>query len=99
MTPEAMTPSQCRAARALRDLAQADLARAAGLDLSTVADLETGRPVAADAVAAVRRALEGAGVEFVAGGEVSRTGGPGVRLKAQPDEGLRPSELTSENDV
>jgi hypothetical protein len=39
-------------------------------------------------------AFEGAGVQSQNGG------GPGVRLKRErpPDEGLRPGELTSEND-
>jgi hypothetical protein len=41
-------------------------------------------------------AFEGAGVQFIP----QNGGGPGVRLKRErpPDEGLRPGELTSEND-
>jgi transcriptional regulator with XRE-family HTH domain len=63
-----MTPAQCRAARALLDLTQPDLAEAAGLGLSTVVDFErTRRNVSPDAIAAMKRALELAGVEFTNG--------------------------------
>jgi hypothetical protein len=51
---------------------------------------------AADA-RALRWALEGAGVEFIA----ENGGGVGVRFSkrsGRPDEGLRPDQLTSEND-
>ena len=48
-------------------------------------------------LAAIRRALEEAGVQFIA----ENGGGPGVRLRdraIRPDEGLRPDQLTTEND-
>ena len=71
-----MTPAQCRAARALLDLTQTQLAEAAGFGLSTVVDFERlRREVSADAIAAIRSALEAAGVEFTNGDR------PGVRLK------------------
>jgi DNA-binding transcriptional regulator YiaG len=71
-----MTPAQCRAARALVDLTQPKLAQEAGLGLSTVVDFERARrTVSAEAVAAMRVALEGAGVEFTNGDQ------PGVKLK------------------
>src|SRR4051794_27366935 len=75
-----MTPSQCRAARALIDLTQPKLAAAAGLGLSTVVDFERGRrQVSTEAAAAIRAALESAGIIFVEeNGE-----GPGVRLKKE----------------
>jgi transcriptional regulator with XRE-family HTH domain len=73
-----MTPAQCRAARALLDMTQPQLAEAAGLGLSTVVDYErTRRNVSPDAVGAIRSALEAAGVEFTNGDQ------PGVRLKRQ----------------
>jgi transcriptional regulator with XRE-family HTH domain len=73
-----MTPSQCRAARALIDLTQPKLSEAAGLGLSTVVDFERSRrTVSEDAAAAIRAALEAAGVEFTNGDQ------PGVRLKKQ----------------
>ncbi|WP_137133500.1 helix-turn-helix transcriptional regulator [Rhizobium sp. FKY42] len=73
-----MTPAQCRAARALIDWKQLELAKAAGFGLSTVVDFEKERrKVSPDAEAAMQAALEAAGVIFVAeNGE-----GPGVRLK------------------
>ncbi len=73
-----MTPAQCRAARGLLDWTQVKLAEAAGLTLSTVVRFErSGRTVAAGAVQAMKRALEKAGVEFIA----ENGGGVGVRLK------------------
>jgi transcriptional regulator with XRE-family HTH domain len=75
-----MTPAQCRAARALIEWTQPNLAEAAQLGLSTVVDFEKSRrAVSPEAVAAIRRALEEAGVIFVEeNGE-----GPGVRLRKQ----------------
>jgi len=64
----AMKPSQCRAARALLDWTQPQLAAAAGLGLSTVVDFEKERrSVSAEATAAMRTALEAAGIEFING--------------------------------
>nr|WP_172332231.1 helix-turn-helix domain-containing protein [Mangrovicoccus sp. HB161399] len=73
-----MTPAQCRAARALLEMTQPKLAEAAGLGLSTVVDLEKSRRVVSDqAIAALRAALEAAGVEFIP----ENGGGAGVRLR------------------
>lgn len=70
-----MMPVQCRAARALVDFTQQELAEASGLGLSTIVDFERERRVVSDeAVAAIRAALEGAGAEFTNGSK------PGVRL-------------------
>lgn len=72
------TGAQVRAARALLDWKQIELAEAAGLGLSTVVDHERSRrEVSAKAVAAIRAALEAAGVEFID----ANGGGPGVRLR------------------
>jgi transcriptional regulator with XRE-family HTH domain len=63
-----MTPAQCRAARALLDITQSQLARAAKLGLSTVVDFEKERRSVSDAaVSALQTALERAGVEFTDG--------------------------------
>lgn len=66
-----LTPKHVRAARALLAWSQQDLAKAAGVATSTVADFERGQrtPVANNAQA-VRSALEGAGVRFLPGGAV-----------------------------
>ena len=75
-----MTPEQCRAARALLGMTQPALADAAGLGLSTVVDHEKERrAVASASIAAMRAALEAAGVQFLEPGEVA--GGQGVVLR------------------
>lgn len=73
-----ISPAQCKAARALIDLKQPDLAEAAGLGLSTVVDFERERrQVSEEAVDALVKALRNAGVEFIP----ENGGGAGVRLK------------------
>jgi len=75
---EEVSPSQCRAGRALLEITQTQLAASAGLGLSTVVDFEKERrQVAPESVEAVRRALVRAGVEFID----ENGGGPGVRLR------------------
>ncbi len=73
-----LTKEQSRAARALLDWGQLQLASAANLGESTVRDFEKGRRVpSTNNLAAIRAALEAAGVIFVdENGE-----GPGVRLR------------------
>ncbi|WP_393993165.1 helix-turn-helix domain-containing protein [Xanthobacter oligotrophicus] len=75
------SPAQLRAARHLLSLAQADVAAATRLSLPTIKRAESDRDVSVSdqAVAAIRSALEAAGVIFVAeNGE-----GPGVRLRKE----------------
>jgi len=73
-----MTPKQCRAARALVELSQQDLARLAGLGLSTVVDFERSRrEVSAEATDSMEAALLSAGVVFID----ENGGGAGVRLR------------------
>jgi transcriptional regulator with XRE-family HTH domain len=70
-----MTPDQSRAARGLLDWSQAELAARSNLSESTVRDFEKGRRVPSiNNLAAIRRAIEAAGVEFIDGDQ------PGVRL-------------------
>ncbi|MFT8246606.1 helix-turn-helix domain-containing protein [Roseomonas sp. BN140053] len=79
--PATPAPAQVRAARALVDWSQSDLAENARVSLSTVRDFEAGRrqPMRQN-IEAMQRALEGVGVIFVAeNGE-----GPGVRLRKTP---------------
>lgn len=69
---------QLRAARALTGLSQAEVAEAAGVSIPTLKRAEAGGPikVAEDTVGAIAKALERAGVEFIA----ENGGGAGVRL-------------------
>jgi hypothetical protein len=80
MRKEKLSSSQIRAARALLRWSAAELAQASALGANTirraeVADNETSLTAANEL--AVRRALEGAGVEFID----ENGGGPGVRLR------------------
>ena len=79
-----LTASQIRAARALLEWTQPQLAEASGLSMMSIRRMEgptgPGRSSAAN-VEAVRRALDEAGVIFLDAGE-TLTGGPGVRLKS-----------------
>ena len=70
---------QLRAARALTGLSQAEVAEAAGVSVPTLKRAEAGGPikVADDTIAAIAKALEKAGVEFIA----ENGGGAGVRMK------------------
>ena len=74
-----ITSELIRAARALLRWEQRDLARASGISLPTIKRLESVPGILAahsSTVAALRRALESAGIEFAKGN------GPGVHLKA-----------------
>jgi predicted transcriptional regulator len=71
-----ITPAQCRAARALVDMEQAELARRAVVSRNVIIDFEGGsRTPMANNLSAIRSALEAAGVEFTDGDE------PGVKLR------------------
>ena len=95
-----ITPSQCRAARALIGWSQLQLADAARVGVVTVRQFEAGASEPRNATLDVMtRALEGAGVIFQAEGQ-SVDGGPGVRLKRRLAEagGLLLDELNAAND-
>ena len=71
-----ITSAQCRAARALVDMDQAVLAKTAQVTRNVIINFEKGRSTPnRNNLAAIRRALEDAGVEFINGGS------SGVRLK------------------
>lgn len=72
-----VTSAQIRAARALLNLTVRDLAEAAGVHRNTVTRAENDTTGQGHATAAIRAALEAAGVEFIA----ENGGGPGVRMK------------------
>jgi transcriptional regulator with XRE-family HTH domain len=70
---------QLKAGRALTGLSQAEVAEAAGVSIPTLKRAEAGGPikVADETIAAIAKALEKAGVEFID----ENGGGAGVRLK------------------
>jgi transcriptional regulator with XRE-family HTH domain len=71
-----MLPEQCRAARGWLGWSQQKLADQAKLSVSTLKDFEARkrRPIANN-LAAIKGALEAAGIEF------SNDGAPGVRMR------------------
>jgi transcriptional regulator with XRE-family HTH domain len=72
----AISPAQCRAARGLIAMDQADLAEAGNVSRNVIIDFEKGRRVPTrNNLAAIQRVLEKAGVEFTNGDA------PGVRLR------------------
>ena len=73
------TTAQIRAARSIIGKSQSDVAKAAGVSVSTLKRAEgtIQPPASSDAMAAIRQALEAAGVEFIP----ENGGGAGVRLK------------------
>ena len=79
-----MTPEQSRAARGWLAWSQTELAKRARVSLSTVRDFETGRraPIANN-LAAMRRAIEEAGVRLV----FDRKGAAGI-LRQDADHDL-----------
>jgi transcriptional regulator with XRE-family HTH domain len=83
--PPPLTSAQIRAARALIRWSAEELARHTALSVTTIRRAEL-RPSATALTRvndqAIRRALEAAGVEFIDPDK----GGPGVRLRATPQE-------------
>ncbi len=77
-----LTPGQCRAARALLDWTQDDLAARAEVSRSTVRGFEGGQhDMQRATTAAIRRAFEAAGIVFL---EPDSEDGPGLRLRRSP---------------
>ena len=73
-----MTPAQCRAGRALLSLEQSDLSGLSGIARPTIIDFEKERRSPRIAtIAAIRAALEAAGVVFLP----ENGNGPGVALR------------------
>lgn len=101
-----LSAEDIRAARALLQWSQADLAQAASVGVSTVADFEKGlRTPIANNVASVRRALEGAGVTFTPVGPtiyselslyiLTGSGGTEMRFRYAPEGASAVQEVIS----
>nr|WP_244470472.1 helix-turn-helix transcriptional regulator [Microvirga vignae] len=73
-----MTRGQCRAARALLEWTQGQLAETASVSKKTLADFEAGKRTPYDrTLADIQKALEEAGIQFIP----ENGGGAGVRFK------------------
>ena len=80
-----LSSAQLRAARALAGLDQKQLAEKAGLSVPTIQRMEASEGVIrgnVDSLMKIVTALDQAGVELIADGSVSTSGGRGVRLKS-----------------
>jgi transcriptional regulator with XRE-family HTH domain len=78
-----ITAGQMRAARALLQMDQRQLAELSGLSLPTIQRMEASEGVIRgniDSLAKLIAALHGAGVELIGEGAASPAGGRGVRL-------------------
>jgi transcriptional regulator with XRE-family HTH domain len=87
-----LTPALIRGARAMLQMSQAELAASAGISKTGLANLETGQADSrGSTLAAIRRALETAGVEFV-----DESGGrPGVRIREKSMRKFNRAEAAS----
>ncbi|GMV63251.1 MAG: hypothetical protein AMXMBFR74_24190 [Parvibaculum sp.] len=71
-----LTAEQIKAARALLSWGQSDLAEASGLSLPTIKRVEAARGTIRSTpatIAAIRKALEAAGIDFIQNGVVGVT--------------------------
>jgi transcriptional regulator with XRE-family HTH domain len=79
-----ITGAQMRAARALLEIDQRELAQRSGLSLPTIQRMESSAGVIrgnVDSLMKLVDALAAAGIEVIGQGAVSSEGGRGVRLK------------------
>lgn len=83
-----ITASQLRAARALANIDQRQLAELAGLSLPTIQRMEASDGVVrgtVDSLTKLLAALDAAGIELIGDNAISHGGGRGVRLKPATD--------------
>tara|TARA_R110002096_G_scaffold164099_5_gene331782 strand:- start:2982 stop:3296 length:315 start_codon:yes stop_codon:yes gene_type:complete len=90
-----ITATQMRAARALLGIDQKTLAELAGLSVPTIQRMEASdgnvRGVV-ESLSKVVEALDRAGIDLIAEGAASATGGRGVRLKSPAPNDAAPDE-------
>lgn len=78
-----LSAAQSRAARGLLDWSQTELASRSNLSESTIRDFEKGRRVPSpNNLAAVARAFEAAGLEFIS----ENGGGAGIRFRERKNQ-------------
>jgi transcriptional regulator with XRE-family HTH domain len=81
-----ITPGQCRAARALLNWSQSDLAQASGVGRRTIADFELdSRTPLVTTLADMIKALEDVGIEFI---DATDDHGPGVQRRSPFDRSI-----------
>lgn len=101
-SPTLLTPLQVRAARAILAWSQEDLAKAAGVAKSTIADFERGvrKPLASNALA-IRHALEKEGTMFLPGGvQLGRDSSPRtIQRPAVPEQRTMPVRWVGAEDL
>ncbi len=79
-----ISAAQLRAARALLGISQRELADAAGVSVPTIRRMEASEGTVranVDTLMKIINALGAAGIELIAEGDASPSGGRGVRLK------------------
>ena len=92
MSREIIVPAQVRAARALLEWSQEDLARAANVSVTTVRDFKSGRrPTEASSMREIQRAFDNEDVVLLPG---NSEGGPGVRFASGRPHVIRPPVMT-----
>jgi DNA-binding XRE family transcriptional regulator len=91
-----ITADQCRAARALLNWTQTDLARHASISAVSIRAFEKGGEMRDSNRKLLRLTLEEGGVAFIP----ENGGGAGVRLRKarSTDEGIRTDDLNASND-
>lgn len=96
-----ITSLQMRAARALLNMDQRELAEFSGLSLPTIQRMEASEDIVrgnVDSLMKLITALDSAGLELIGEGAMSDGGGRGVRLKARartaPGGGRKKSALS-----
>ena len=80
-TGATLTPVQCRMARAAARISREEFAGVAGVAVDSVAVFELEGIGSPEMRRRLRRGLEELGVKFIAAGEASSCGWPGVRMR------------------
>ena len=97
----ALSPEQCRAARAVLNWSPQELAERAHVTPDWLHEFEQGREPGGDRdpgeAERVRRVLETGGIDFLDAGEASSGGGAGLRMRQQGGY-IEVENLSSAND-
>ncbi|WP_298967810.1 helix-turn-helix transcriptional regulator [uncultured Methylobacterium sp.] len=92
---DGINAAQARRGRELLNWSEADLALRANVDASAIQGFEDGSyPPSPEQAEAIRGALLAAGVRFTGGAHP----GAALRGEGEPDDGIHPDDLTTEND-